>query len=786
MKLIRQQLAFNLVLIFSAVTAVAQSVPDRDHLPIPDPDFHGEIGRTFEDSTPDFPRNVKAPNDAPNIVVIMLDDVGFGQAGTFGGPIPTPGIDQLAAQGLRYNRFHTVGVCSPTRAALLTGHNHHTVGFGTITELSTGYPGYDSVFPKKCANIARILKENGYSTAMFGKNHNTPDWESNPVGPFDNWPTGWGFEHFYGFNGGETSQWEPQLYHNTNAVEPEKRPEDGYHLTADLADRAIAWISTHESVDPDKPYFLYFATGAMHAPHHAPQEWIDKFKGQFDGGWDEMRSAVLVRQKELGIVPQNTRLTPRPEELAAWDSLDADSQRLFARQMEVFAGFLAHTDHHVNRLIEAVQEGPDAENTMIIYIVGDNGASAEGSVTGTLNNIRSQNGIPDSVERQLNHIDQIGTPLAMNHYAVPWSWAGCSPFQWMKRVPSHFGGTRNGMVVVWPKVIKERGGLRDQFGHVVDIAPTILAAANVPAPRTVDGIEQIPMAGKDMSGTFASADAPEYRQTQYFETGGHRAIYHDGWVAATFHGAPWVLTGSVGFTDPKYNTWELYNIDEDFSQATDLAEQHPEKLEQLKALFDREAEKYGVFPLDDRFVERGMAQRPSVVEGRTEFRYSATTRRIPEGSAPPIHQRSHKITAKLTIPETGAEGVIIARGGITGGYSLYVRDGKLHYDYNFVGEETYRVESTTDIPSGEVVVAMHYEQRPFKPLVEHTGGPAELFINGKSVGKGEIEKVIPVRFAPTETLDIGLDLGSPASPAYRGQYPFAFTGKIQEVMVSLK
>jgi arylsulfatase A-like enzyme len=756
----------------------------RTQLPLPDAEFKGKIGKTFEDSKPDYPQAVKAPKNAPNVVLILLDDTGFGHSGTFGGPIPTPNIDKLAAQGLRYNRFHTVGVCSPTRSALLTGRNHHTVGFGTITELSTGFPGYHSIFPKNAATVAKILRENGYSTSMFGKNHNTPDWETNPVGPFDHWPTGWGFETFYGFHGGETSQWEPQLYRDTRPVEPRKRPEQGYHLTEDLVDETIGWISNHNSIAPHKPYFTYLATGAMHAPHHAPKEWIDKFKGQFDQGWDKLREETLARQKKVGVVPENTKLTPRPKELKAWDSLGPDEKKLFARQMEAFAGFLAHTDHHIGRLLDAIRTGPNADNTIVIYIVGDNGASPEGSESGTLNNMMTQNGIADTVEAQLPHLEEIGTPLHENHFAVAWSWAGSSPFQWMKRVPSHFGGTRNGMVISWPKVIKDKGGLRSQFGHVVDIVPTILAAAQLPQPTVVDGIKQVPMAGLDLSSTFASAAAPEFRKTQYFETGGHRAIYHDGWVAATFHGAPWVLTGSVGFKDPKYNTWELYNIQEDFSQANDLAKTNPEKLRELVALFDKEAEKYGVYPLDDRFAERSKTIRPSVIAGRTKFTYEAGTIRVPEGSAPPIYQRSHKITAKLTIPEQGAEGVIIACGG-SAGYTLYIKDGKLAYDYNFFGQKIYHVESAEKVPNGDIEVAMHYDQQPFRQFAEQTGGPAELFLNGKSVGKGNIAKVAPARFSATETMDIGTDLGAAVSTAYHKQAPFAFTGTIKEVVVEI-
>ena len=768
-----------IVLAVVSTTAVSQ---ERDKLPISDPAFKGTIGKTFEDSKEDFPQPVQAPKGAPNVVVILIDDLGFGQPGTFGGPVPTPNLDKLASEGLRYNRFHTTAICSPTRAALLTGRNHHQVANGTITELSTGYPGYNSVWPRSTASIARILKENGYSTAAFGKWHNTPDWETSPIGPFEHWPTGLGFEYWYGFHGGETSQWEPQLFRNETPVEPPKSPEQGYQLTEDLVDDAIGWIGRQQSIAPDKPFFVYFATGAVHAPLHAPKEWIDKFKGQFDQGWDKVREETLERQKKLGVVPANTLLTPRPKEIEAWDSLSPDAKKLYARHQEVFAGFLAYTDYEVGRLLDAIAALPNADNTLIIYIAGDNGPSAEGSVTGTLNNMMTQNGIPDTVEAQLPKIDEIGGPLHENHYPVGWAWAGSSPFQWMKRVPSHFGGTRNGLVIEWPKRITDHGGLRTQFHHVIDIVPTILAAAGIPEPKEVDGIPQTPIAGVDMSYTFDNPQAPGTRTTQYFETGGHRAIYHDGWVAASFHGAPWVLTGSVGFDN---NVWELYNIDEDFSEAVDLANKYPDKLKELQGIFDQEAKKYDVYPLDDRFAERvGDPNRPSVTKGRTKFHYSAGTTRIPEGSAPPIYQRSHKITAKIVIPDKGADGVIVAEGGGSG-YSLYVEGGRLHYDYNFFGKDTYRVTSTDPLPTGEIEIVLDYQQKPFKGLPDTTGGTARLFVNGKAVGEGQITNVVPKRFSATETFDIGMDLGAPASPTYREKLPFAFTGTIKSVDIEV-
>ena len=762
-----------------ACTAAAQEV-----LPRPDQPFKGKIGKTFADSQQDFPQPISAPKDAPNVVLILLDDIGFGQPGTFGGPIPTPNLDKLASQGLRYNRFHTTAICSPTRAALLTGRNHHQVANGTITELSTGYPGYHSVWPQATASIAKVLAENGYSTAAWGKWHNTPDWETSPIGPFQHWPTGLGFEYWYGFHGGETSQWEPQLFRNETPVEPAKRPEQGYHLTVDLVDDAIAWINRQESIAPDKPFFTYFATGAAHAPLHVPQEWSGKFKGQFDQGWDKVREETLTRQKKLGLVPVDTQLTPRPKELEAWDSLSAEAKQLYARHQEVFAGFVAHTDHHLGRFLNAVAALPDADNTLVIFIAGDNGPSAEGSVTGTLNNMMTQNGVPDTVESQITKLDELGGPLHENHYPVGWAWAGSSPFQWMKRVPSHFGGTRNGMVVSWPKKIGDKGGLRTQFHHVIDVAPTIYSAAGVTLPHAVNGIVQIPLAGVDMAYTFADAKAPSTRTTQYFETGGHRAIYHDGWVAASFHGVPWALTGSIGFEN---NKWELYNIEKDFSQAVDLAAQQPEKLKELQAVFDQEAMKFDVYPLDDRFAERGMIpDRPSVVKGRNSFRYTAGTTRIPEGSAPPIYQRSHTITARVVIPETGAEGVILAEGGSSGGYTLFVQDGKAHYEYNFFGKAIYRVSSADKLPAGEVEIVLDYEQKPFKRFIETTGGPATLRVNGKVVGSGMIENVVIGRFSATETLDIGMDLGATVSAAYREKAPFAFTGTIKDVSIQLK
>jgi len=773
-------LVITLILIGAGFQACEEERGDQITLPLKSPEFKGKIGETFEDSRQDYPQPVKAPEGAPNVVLVLIDDLGFGQPGTFGGPVPTPALDRLAEQGLRYNMFHTTAICSPTRAALLTGRNHHQVATGTITELSTGFPGYNSIWPRETASIAEVLRDNGYSTAAFGKWHNTPDWETSPIGPFERWPTGLGFEYFYGFQGGETSQWEPQLFRNTTPVEPPRSPEAGYHLTEDLVDDAIGWINRQQSIAPDKPFFVYFATGATHAPLHAPKEWIDKFKGQFDQGWDKVREETLARQKKLGVVPENTKLTPRPKEIAPWDSLSDDAKKLYARHQEVFAGFVAHTDYHVGRLLDAVAALPDADNTLIIYIAGDNGPSAEGSLTGTLNNMMTQNGIPDTVEDQLEKIDEIGGPLHENHYPVGWAWAGSSPFQWMKRVPSHFGGTRNGMILSWPAGIKDRGGLRTQFHHVIDVVPTILEAANIPEPDVVNGVAQTPMAGTSIVYTFDNPDAPSHRTTQYFETGGHRAIYNDGWVAASFHGVPWELAGSIGF---KNNIWTLYNIEEDFSEAVDLSEKYPEKLKELQALFKSEAEKYNVYPLDDRFVERAQnPERPSVTRGMTHFVYSPGAQRIPEGSAPPVYARSHSITVDFEMPTKGGDGVLVADGGSSAGFTLYIENGKPVYEMNFFGKERYRVQSDKKLPAGKITLTMNYTQQGKTP----NGGTAVLIVDGKEVASGEIGMVPPVRYSATETLDIGKDLGSVVSPSYHDKAPFAFGGEIETVTFDLK
>lgn len=760
------------------------SAEDRTQLPLAEPRFEGKVTPFYQDSEGTFPKTPTAPDGAPNIVLIMLDDLGFGQPSVSGGMAETPNIQALADQGLIFNNFHTVGLCSPTRAALLTGRNHHQVGFGTIVEMSTGFPGYNTLLPRDSAVVAKVLKENGYSTVAYGKWHNTPDWETTAAGPFDRWPTGLGFEYWYGFLGGETSQYEPQLFENTRPVEAGVQYDKDYHLTTDLVDNAITWLNYHSSVTPDKPYFLYFAPGAAHSPLHAPPGWREKYKGQFDDGWDVYRERVFERQKERGLIPENTKLNPRPPEIPAWSEQSDDAKKAYARQMEIFAGFVSHADHEIGRLTDRIRSLPGGENTLILYVVGDNGPSPEGSMTGTSNNMMTQNGLPASIEHQLEYLDELGGRLHEYHYGVPWSWAGSTPFQWMKRVASHLGGTRNSLVVSWPKGIQEAGGLRPQFHHVIDIVPTIYEAVGIPEPTVVDGVKQTPISGVSMLYSFNDKDAEDRHTTQYFETEGQRAIYHEGWMASAFHAVPWMLRGNVG--DFENDVWQLYNLKEDFSQSTDIAAKHPAKLVELQKIFDQEARKNNVYPLDDRWAGRVLIERPSVITGKYDFSYTQDVRRVPEGSSPPIFQRTHTILAELSVPTSGAEGVIVAQGGSSGGYALFMKDGHLYYVYNFFGLEEYVVKSNIEVPSGNVSVRMEYEQtRPFRPNFDTFGGTAELFINDRSVASGEIENHVPARYSITETLDIGADLGAAVSAIYRPHQPYEFTGEISTVRYQL-
>ncbi|MBR8840743.1 MAG: arylsulfatase [Stigonema ocellatum SAG 48.90 = DSM 106950] len=764
----------------SLLTLISPTLADTAKvLPIPQPPFQGKIGITYQESTPDFPAPITAPKNAPNVLLVLLDDVGFGQASTFGGPVETPNLTRLAEKGLRYNQFHTTALCSPTRAALLTGRNHHSVGTGVVEELATGFPGYTTILPKSAATVAEVLRQNGYNTAAFGKWHNTPDYETSAVGPFDRWPTWLGFEYFYGFLGGDTNQWSPALVENTKRVAPPINNPD-YHLTPDLVDHAIAWIRSQQSIAPDKPIFTYLATGATHAPHHAPKAWIDKYKGKFDQGWDILREQTFVRQKQLGVIPANAQLTPRPKELPAWDSLSKEDQKIYAHEMEVFAGFLAHTDHEVGRLINAIDQIGELDNTIIFYIVGDNGASAEGGLAGSINELRVFNKVPESREQLLASLNDLGSPKTFNHYHAAWAWAGTTPFQWTKQIASHFGGTRNPLIVTWGNQIKDRGGIRNQFHHVIDITPTILEAAGITVPTEVNGVKQQKLEGTSLVYTFDNPDAPSHHQTQYFEMLGNRAIYDEGWVAAARHPRlPWQGTIDADF---QQDPWELYNIEEDFSEANNLAAENPKKLEKLQKLFFSEARQYQVLPLDARVSERfDVNSRPSPAAGRTTFTYYPGVAPIPEGSAPSLKNRSFSITADIEIPESGAEGVLLTQGGRFAGWGFFLEDSKPTYLYNFTNAERYIIQSPEKLPPGKSTIRFDFDYDGGRV---GAGGTGTLFINDQQVAEGRIEKTVPYRLALDETFDVGRDTGTPVAETY--QVPFAFTGNLQKVTLNLK
>ena len=766
-------------LVISLLTVTSPALADTANvLPIPQPSFRGKIGITYQESTPDFPAPITAPEKAPNVLLVLLDDVGFGQASTFGGPVETPNLTRLAEKGLRYNQFHTTALCSPTRAALLTGRNHHSVGTGVVEELATGFPGYTTILPKSAATVAEVLRQNGYNTAAFGKWHNTPDYETSAAGPFDRWPTWLGFEYFYGFLGGDTNQWSPALVENTKRVAPPINNPD-YHLTPDLVDHAIAWIRSQQSIAPDKPIFTYLATGATHAPHHAPKAWIDKYKGKFDQGWDKLREQTFARQKQLGVIPADAQLTSRPKELPAWDSLSKDDQRIYAHEMEVFAGFLAHTDDEVGRLINAIDQIGELDNTLVFYIVGDNGASAEGGLAGSINELKVFNKVPESREQLQASLNDLGSPKTFNHYHAAWAWAGTTPFQWTKQIASHFGGTRNPLIVTWGNRIKDRGGIRNQFHHVIDITPTILEAAGITVPTEVNGVKQQKLEGTSLVYTFDNSDAPSHHKTQYFEMFGNRAIYDEGWVAAARHPRlPWQGTINADF---QQDPWELYNIEEDFSEANNLAAENPEKLEKLQKLFFSQARQYQVLPLDDRVSERfDVNSRPSTAAGRTTFTYYSGVAPIPEGSAPSLKNRSFSITADVEIPESGAEGVLLTQGGRFAGWGFFLENSKPTYIYNFLNAERYIIQSPQKLPLGKSTIRFDFD---YDGGEVGAGGTGKLFINDQQVAEGRIEKTVPYRLALDETFDVGRDTGTPVVETY--QVPFAFTGNLQKVTLNL-
>lgn len=760
-----------------AATAAAQTVPDGTVLPRFDPPFKGKIGRTYKESQPDKIPVTKAPEGAPNVLIVLIDDCGYGQWGTFGGQVPTPNLDRLARMGLHYTRFHTTALSSPTRAALLTGRNHHSVGTGVITELGSGYPGYSGQIPKSAAMVSEILRQNGYSTAFIGKNHNVPDWETSISGPYDRWPGLQGFDHFYGFIGGEANQWAPAVYRDHQRVEMQipKGKEGRYTLNDSLADETISFIFQQKSVTPDRPFFIYYAPGATHAPHHVPKEWMDKFKGQFDQGWDKYREETYRRQLKLGVIPPDTKLTPRPKGIPAYDSLTPDQKRVAARLMEAFAAYTAQTDYEVGRVLDALEQVGQLHNTLIFWIIGDNGASMEGTPYGTFNEMAALGGVPEPPDFLIKHLDEIGGPKAYNHYPVGWAWAMNTPFQWGKQIASHLGGVRNPMVVAWPDRIKDLGGIRWQFHHVIDVVPTILEAAKIPEPKEVNGVKQKPIEGVSIMYSFDKADAKGTRHVQYFEMFGNRALYKDGWMAAVRHGRlPWTL----GTYDFHRDTWELYDLTHDFSQGNDLAAKYPNKLKALQDEFWVEAEKYQVLPLDDRLPERAdPTLRPSLIEGRTSYTYYPGVH-IPENSAAQIKSRSHTISAHVEVPQRGADGVLVAQGGVCGGYVLHVKDGRPTYEYNHMPVARSKITSSEALAPGPNVIRMefHYDGGGLGK-----GGTVTLFVNDKKVGGGRLDATNWGRFSADETFDIGEDTGSPVSDAYLS--PNKFTGTIKKVVI---
>jgi arylsulfatase A-like enzyme len=754
----------------------------REILPIPDVQHVGLT--TFDAKDPDtrYPpiEQLRPPEGAPNVLIVLIDDVGFGASSAFGGPVHMPTAERLAEDGLKYNRFHTTALCSPTRQALLTGRNHHSVGMGGVTEMATSAPGNCSVRPKSCAPLAETLKLNGYATAQFGKCHEVPGWETSPAGPYERWPTSSGFEYFYGFICAETNQYYPSLYEGTTQVEPAKTPEEGYHLTEDLTDKAIRWVQRQKALMPDKPFFIYFAPGATHAPHHVPKEWADRYKGKFDQGWDRLREETFARQKRMGIVPPDCDLTKRHAEMPAWDSMDPELKPILSREMEIYAGFLEHTDHHVGRLIDTLEELEILDDTLVFYIIGDNGASAEGTLQGTFNEMLSINGFGqmETLDFLKQNIDKFGGPQAYNHYAVGWAHAMNTPYQWTKQVASHFGGTRNATIVHWPKGIKAKGGLRTQFHHVIDIAPTILEVAGLPQPAFVNGTQQRPYEGVSMLYSFDDAQAPNRHETQYFEIIGNRGIYHKGWTAVTKHRTPWT-TGAIKTIPFDEDVWELYDTNKDWTQAHDLSKELPDKLHQLQRLWLIEAAKYNVIPLDDRLSERmnpDMAGRPQLIRGNKQLFFGGM-KGISAGSVISTYNKSHAITAEVMVPKTGAEGVIFAWGGISGGFSLYAKGGKPKYCYNFCGIRRFFVEGKEDIPTGKHQVRMEFA---YDGGGLAKGGGVSLFIDGRKVGEGRVDITEPFAFSADETIDLGEELGSPVSPDY-GAKNNAFTGQVNWV-----
>lgn len=767
------------VSILLPVWANAQKL-DRTVLPIPEPAIPviTELDARNAKAPPRF--EVKAPNGAPNVVVVLLDDIGFGQSSAFGGPCKMPTLDKLAADGLRYNGFHTTALCSPTRTALLTGRNHHVNNAGAIMELATGFPGNTGIRPLSVAPLAQMLRLNGYSTAAFGKYHETPPWEVSVSGPFDRWPTHSGFDKFYGFIGGETNQWAPAIFDGTIRVEHEQTPD--YHFTVDMTDQAMAWMQAQHSLTPDKPFFVYFATGALHAPHHVPKEYIDRYKGQFDSGWDALRDQVFAKQKQMGVIPASAQLTKRPKEIPSWDSQTPDQKKLEARQMEAYAGFAEHTDEQIGRLIDSLTEMGVLDNTLFIYIVGDNGASAEGGPEGAYNEMMALNGIINTAAINMPHLDNWGDPSTFPHYAIGWAWAGDTPFQWTKQIASHYGGTTNGVVIHWPSRIKAKGEVRSQFTHCTDIAPTVLEAAGLPFPKSVNGTAQKPFDGTSMVYTFDNASAKETHTTQYFEMFGNRGIYHDGWVACTRHSIPWLMVPNPPLSK---DIWELYHVAEDFSEANDLASKNPSKLKELQDLFIKEGARNHVLPIDDRRSERfdaAIAGRPDLMGKRTSLTVYPGMIGISENAFINTKNRSYTITVPVALKDANTNGVIIAQAGAFGGWTLYMKDGKIHHEYNFFGIERTNIAGPDVIPAGKHEIKYAFIVDAAKP---GSGGKCALSVDGQRVAEGRIPKTQPFVFSADEGVDVGLDGETAVSTDYK-QGDNKFTGKIVNVTIDTK
>jgi arylsulfatase len=774
----------------------AKRVISGEQLPAADLPFAGKITDIAQTSKPYWSATIVPPKGAPNVLLIMTDDAGYGVASTFGGVIPTPNLDRIAKDGLRYTNFHSTALCSPTRAALITGRNHHSVGFGVISESSSGYPGYDSIIDKNSATIGRILLDNGYNTSWFGKDHNTPAFEASQAGPFDQWPTGMGFQYFYGFVGGDTSQWEPNLFRNTTQIYPfEGKPT--WNLITAMADDAIDWMNKMNALQPDAPFFVYYVPGGTHAPHHPTPEWIKKISDMhlFDQGWNKMRDTIYANQKKLGVIPENAVLTPWPKDLLPeWDTLSADQKKMYIRQADVFAAYAAYTDNEIGRVIQAVEDMGKLDNTLIIYIEGDNGTSSEGQMFGTPNEAAMFNGVQVPVDVQLaKFYDVWGSKYTNNHMAAGWAWAFDTPFTWMKQSASHLGGIRQGMAISWPKVITDKGGIRSQFHHVIDIVPTILEATGIKAPKMVDGIAQKPIEGVSMMYTFnkANANVPSTHKTQYFEMMGDRAIYHDGWMASTkVMRAPWDVTAKA--SDPMKFPWELYNLSEDYSQSKDLAAQNPAKLKEMQALFMSEAKKYNVLPLDTSVLPRFVIPRPSITAGRTEFVWTRPLIGTPNGDAPSVLNASYNIKADVEIPATGAEGMLITQGGRFAGYGFYVLKNKPVFLWNLVDLERIRWEGTEALTPGKHTLEFDFKYdgigvgtlafNDFSGVGR--GGVGQLKVDGKVVAEQKMVKTLPFTLAWDESLDIGSDTLSGVNDADY-QVPFTFTGKLNKVTLKI-